>query len=119
MQTPRSQTWRIYTTANLTVSASAAVTSALDKRGFSVVGLVIPTIDSASVSATVSVDGTTYHALKSEAGAAVSFMTASTGSCALSGGSAWAYLEPWPYVKFTLGAGQTGGSRAISAVMQG
>ena len=119
MQTGRTQTWRIYNTAALTAAASATTTSALDKRGYAVIGLIVPTIDSAAFTATVSSDNSTFHTLKDGAGTSVSFLTASTGSCAISGGSGFSALEPWPYVKFVFGAAQTSASRALTVVMQG
>lgn len=115
----RVQTLKVYNSVSMTVSASAASSSSLDKRGYSALGLIVPTIDSASIGAYVSSDDSTFVRLEDNAGAHVSFLTASTGSCALSGSSGFDYLEPWPYVKFSFGAAQTGGSRALTAVLQG
>lgn len=100
----RAQISRLWKTATTTVPTNGASTTALDKRGFNAVGVVLFTLAaSGAVTFKVSNDNSTYYTLEDPEGTSCGW-AATTGSCALSCPSA---VQPWPYVKLAYGATQT------------
>lgn len=92
----------IYKTVTDAIADAAVVSTGIDKRGFGALGVILPTVTSGSVGFSVSTDNATWVALHNPPGTAINLGT-TTGSCAVSS-SAFANLEPWPYVRLTFGA---------------
>jgi len=106
----RVSTRGIYKTVSDVIANAGVVSTGIDKRGFSTLGLILPTITSGSVGFDVSTDGTTYVALHDPAGTRINLGT-TTGSCAIAS-SPFDNLEPWPYVRLTMGAAKSGSATA-------
>lgn len=109
---------RLYSTATDTMASGATSSTGIDKRGWDAMGLWLPTITSGSVGANVSTDNSTWTRLQTNQGVHVKLYATGTGSCAISGGSAFAALKPWPYVMVTT-AGSQAASRALVWALQG
>jgi hypothetical protein len=80
-------------------------TDGIDKRGYSHIGLIIPTVTSGSLGFQVSTDNSTWVPLTDVIGTVLNLGT-TTGSLAISSASLQ-LLAPWSYVKLTTGASQT------------
>ncbi len=92
----------LFKTVTDAITAGSVASTGIDKRGFGTLGVILPTITSGSVGFQVSTDNATWVALHNPPGTAINLGT-TTGSCAVSS-SAFANLEPWPYVRLTFGA---------------
>ena len=99
-----------YKTVSDVIKDAATTSTGIDKRGFGTVGVILPAITSGSVGFDVSTDGSTYVALHDPAGTRINLGT-TTGSCAIAS-SPFDNLEPWPYVRLTMGAAKSGSATA-------
>ena len=107
---PRVAVRGAFKTVSDLLADSATTSAGIDKRGFGTVGVILPAITSGSVGFDVSTDGSTYVALHDPAGTRINLGT-TTGSCAIAS-SPFANLEPWPYVRLTMGAAKSGSATA-------
>jgi hypothetical protein len=103
------------------VASGATDSSQLDLQivntGQKLVGLVIPgTIISTAVTFKVSADGTTFVALKTEAGSALSLTIASATAVGFKQDVA-SQLASWRYVQAIMGSTETNGAILIPVIL--
>lgn len=103
----------------LTVAASGTTSAALSPDGASLIGLIVPALDSTTIGFEVSPDGITWTTVKTNSGAAaaVTLGDADTGSKAVAVPEEVGRLAAVLHMRLVV-ASQTGGARTITAVMQ-
>ena len=97
---------------NYVIASGGTTSPGIDKRGCSMIGIYVPTIDSATITIEASQDGTTYAQMKDATPTVVGQWAASTGAFHLDG-DILARFAPYPFLRVVLGAAQTGGARTL------
>ena len=90
-----------------TIAISGTTSGAVDLEDAEILGLILPTLDSAALTFTVSATlAGTYVTLKSQDASTAFTITASTGGCAIESNDLEA-LKGYRFVKIVAGAAQT------------
>lgn len=98
-----------------TIANGGTDSNTIDMNGFSVVGIIIPTITNAAITPKVSADGTTFFPLKEKDGSTTLEIAASTGGFAVDADFC-ARLSGYRYLKLVSGASQ-GAERVITVIV--
>lgn len=101
-----------------TVQSAAVLAAAVVPANYRLAYLIVPTMDSATLTFTLSPDASTYYSVVDSAGAALGVVggSASTQNRVIQVLDTLSYCTPGMALKLTAGAAQSGGARAIKAV---
>lgn len=100
-----------------TVAANGTTSTGVELEAYDILGLDVPTIDSATFKLQVQCDGTNWRDVYDSTGTQQCVWTASTGARFLSASSLM-HIIGAKKVRIVLGASQTGGARTFTWVVK-
>jgi len=101
-----------------TIAKDGTTSGAVDLEDSDVLGLILPALDNAALTFTVSATlAGTYVTLKSQDASTAFTITASTGSCAIESNDLDA-LKGYRFVKIVAGAAQTTAARTFTWILK-